>query len=482
MAPAPGPEADAAAVARTAARSASATARRPAGAGLPTQSLQPATRRNWWTDPATWAVVVSAVSLGLWLLTGGLAGATEGAVGAALSLSRLSGLVAALGAMFGLVLTSRPRWLERAAGLDRLIGWHRITGMAAAFGMAVHVASSLVAAGGGVGGAWSALVDLLGGTDWFVAALVAAVLFAIVSISSWRRLRRRMSYETWHMVHLAGYLAVVLAFPHQLFGGTTFTTSEVARWWWIAVFTAMLLIVLSSRLGGLVDSLARPRTVLSRITPEAPGVASLVITGPGVDDLAARPGQFVCLRVLTRDLWWQAHPYSLSAASRPGALRLTVKALGDASARTLSVRPGTRVLLEGPYGGMTIDRAEGRRVLLIGAGVGLAPMRALLEASRPGQAPLVLARAHSPAELPLAGELDALARERGGALIPITGPRTQFPGGNPFTADALRANIPDLASRDVFVCGPRPLQERVERELERAGVPRTRIHSERFAW
>jgi len=474
MAAPPGPSDDPATTARSAARGAPAgRGRKPAG--------RPAGRR-WWADPATWAVAVTVVSLGLWLLTGGLTGATSGGTAAALSLSRLSGLVAALAAMFGLVLTARPRWLERSAGLDRLIGWHRITGMAAAFGMAVHVAASLVAAGGGVGGAWRALVDLVSGTDWFVAALVAALLFAVVSVSSWRRLRRRMSYETWHMIHLAGYLAVVLAFPHELFSGTTFATSPVARLWWIGLFVVTALVVLYARLGGLVDSVARPRTVISRIIPEAPGVASLVITGPGVDDLAARPGQFVCLRVLTGGLWWQAHPYSLSAASRPGALRLTVKALGDASARTLTVAPGTRVLLEGPYGGMTMDRAQGRRVLLIGAGVGLAPMRALLEASQPGQAPLVLARAHSPKDLPLAGELDALARERGGAMIPITGPRSQFPAGNPFTAEALRANIADLGSRDVFVCGPQALQDRVQRELERAGVPRTRIHCERFAW
>ncbi len=134
---------------------------------------------------------------------------------------------------------------------------------------------------------------------------------------------------------------------------------------------------------------------VARIVPEAPGVASLVISGRGVDQLHARAGQFVCLRILTADLWWQAHPYSLSAAPQPGMLRLTVKALGDASTRTLSVWPGTRVLLEGPYGAMSIDRADGRRVLLVGAGVGLAPMRALLEDCPPTAAPLVLARAHS---------------------------------------------------------------------------------------
>ena len=420
--------------------------------------------------------------MGLWVLGGGLTALLAGGVDTALAISQVSGLLAALASLGGLVLTARPAWLERGAGLDRMISWHRITGMTAAFGMLVHVVASLYAAGGGATRMWAGLVDLVTGTDWFVAAVAAAVLFAVVSLTSWRRIRTRMTYETWHMVHLAGYLAVALAFPHALFSGTTLGSSAVARLWWIALYAATTAIILWSRVGGIVRPALRPRTTITRVIPEAPGVASLVITGRGVDRLGARPGQFVGLRILTRDLWWQAHPYSLSASPKPGALRVTVKALGDASTRTLSVAPGTRVLLEGPYGGMTMDQAEGRRVLLIGAGVGLAPMRALLEDATPANAPLVLARAHSPADLPLAAEFDHMARARGGAMIPVTGPRTTFPGGNPFTAEALAANIPDLRARAAFVCGPKDLQDRVCRELERAGVPRDQIHSERFGW
>jgi predicted ferric reductase len=432
-------------------------------------------------DPALWAAAITAVTIGLWALTGGLTSLASGGIDTALAISRLSGLVAALAALGGLVLTARPTWLEPRAGLDRMISWHRITGITAAFGMAVHVLASLYAAGGGITGLWTGLIDLLG-TDWFVAALVAAALFAVVSLTSWRRIRTRMSYETWHMVHLAGYLAVALAFPHALFSGSTLNGSAVAAWWWIGLYVMTAAIILVSRVGGIVGPALRPRTSIARIIPEAPGVGSLVITGPGVDRLGARPGQFVCLRVLTRDLWWQAHPYSLSAAPQPGTLRLTVKALGDASTRTLAVPAGTRVLLEGPYGIIGMDAAQGRRVLLIGVGVGLAPMRALLEEATPAHAPLVLARAHSAADLPLAQEFDQLARDRGGAVIPVTGPRTAFPGGNPFTAEALSAHVPDLQARAVFVCGPTALQDRVCRELERAGVPRDQIHSERFAW
>jgi predicted ferric reductase len=423
------------------------------------------------------------VTLGLWALTGGVDDLLAGGAATSLALSRLSGLVAALAALFGLVLTSRPRWLERAAGLDRLIGWHRITGITAALGMAVHVVSGLIAAAGGsLGGTGRSLVDLVAGTDWFAAALAAALLFVIVSLTSWRRIRRRLHYETWHLVHVVGYVAVALGFPHQLFSGSTFAASAFARWWWVGLYAATTAIILHSRVGGLVASALRPRTTVARVIPEAPGVASLVITGPGVDALGAQPGQFVCLRVLTRQLWWQAHPYSLSAAPQRGALRLTVKALGDGSAQTLALTPGVRVLLEGPYGALSIDRAAGRPVLLIGAGVGVAPIRALLEASQPDQHPVVLARAHSASDVPLAAELDVLARQRDGRVALVTGPRSSFPGGNPFTAEALTTAVPDIADRVAFICGPAALQSRVAGELRRAGVPADRINSERFAW
>ncbi|MGB7981753.1 MAG: ferric reductase-like transmembrane domain-containing protein [Candidatus Nanopelagicales bacterium] len=453
---------------------------RPATRGARARRPLPA-RMHSWRDPAVWAAALSTITIGLWALTGGSADLRAGGVDTVLGLSRLAGIVAALGALFGLVLTARPAWLERSAGLDRMIGWHRVAGMSAAFGMGVHVTASVVAAGGGPGRAWTGLVDLLG-TDWYVAAAVAALLFAVVSLTSWRRIRAHLSYETWHMVHLAGYLAVALAFPHALFTGSTIAASTFARWWWIGLYVAVAGIILASRAGGILRSASRPRTTIARVVPEALGVASLVITGRGVDRLTARPGQFVCLRILTPDLWWQAHPYSLSAAPQPGVLRLTVKALGDASTRTLSVRPGTRVLLEGPYGTMTIDRAGGRRVLLVGAGVGLAPMRALLEDCPSAAAPLVLARAHSAADLPLAAELASLATARGGAMVPVLGPRSGFRGGNPFTAQALLANVPDVRTRAVFVCGPQALADLVCRELERAGVHRAQIHCERFAW
>ena len=95
----------------------------------------------------------------------------------------------------------------------------------------------------------------------------------------------------------------------------------------------------------------------------------------------ARPaagGQFLQWRFLRRGLWWQAHPYSLSAAPNPSWLRITVKDLGDQSGALVDLlRPGVRVWAEGPYGVFTAAQRTSERVaafaapfmIIVGVGV-----------------------------------------------------------------------------------------------------------------
>ena len=56
-----------------------------------------------------------------------------------------------------------------------------------------------------------------------------------------------------------------------------------------------------------------------------------------------------------------------------------MKNLGDGSAAIHAMPVGTRAFLEGPDGRMTAERAEGEPVLLVGGGVGSAPLRAIIE-------------------------------------------------------------------------------------------------------
>src|SRR4029079_11855329 len=133
---------------------------------------------------------------------------------------------------------------------------------------------------------------------------------------------------------------------------------------------------------------------------------------------------YFVFRFLTRDGWWRGHPFSLSSAPNGDWLRITVKALGDDSAGLAALRAGTPVFVEGPYGILTGARRTRSQVTLIAGGIGIAPLRALLESlpGNPGDLTL-LCRASRPLEVVFRHELDLLAEHRGARIHYVIGHR-----------------------------------------------------------
>jgi ferredoxin-NADP reductase len=237
-------------------------------------------------------------------------------------------------------------------------------------------------------------------------------------------------------------------------------------------------VVVAARIGLPVWRSLRHRVRVVGVTPEAPGVVSILLRGRRLDRLPVAGGQFFQWRFLRRGLWWQAHPYSLSAAPAGDLLRITVKDLGDHSAGLTGLAPGTRVAIEGPYGAFTADTVTRDRVLLIGAGVGTAPILALLQELPDETDVAVLLRASTPAELVLRDDVAGEVRRRGGRLLELVGSRERVR----LDAGALRELVPDLRRRQVYLCGPDPLAHRLASELQRAGVAEGRIHFESFTF
>jgi ferredoxin-NADP reductase len=297
----------------------------------------------------------------------------------------------------------------------------------------------------------------------------------VVGAVSARYARRRLAYETWHFIHLYTYVAVVLAFTHQVAAGTTFTSSAVAETYWYGVWGVALASVFTGRLVLPLWRNLRHRLRVTAVVPENDDVVSVYVTGRDLDRLPARAGQFFLWRFLTKDRWWQANPFSLSAAPDGRTLRLTVKRAGDGSAALRHLKVGTRVFAEGPYGAFTTLHRTRPDALLIAGGVGVTPIRALLEELH-GHA-VVIYRVATDRDAVLYDELRELALAKGAELHLVTGPAVP----DRLAPQELARLVPDITGRDVYLCGPPPMMNAVLGSLRELGVPRTQTHFERFS-
>jgi predicted ferric reductase len=397
-----------------------------------------------------------------------------------IGIAKFFGINAAMLMILQIVLIARVPWLDRRIGMDRLTAWHRWVGFGLFWAIVLHPTFILVG--------YSRFDKLpilreftnFAGVLATLMGMIAAGIIIVAVALSIRFARRRLGYETWHAIHVLLYGAITLAIIHQLLEPTSFKTSTAATvyWWMVWGFAIGALLV-----GRIITPLwtnMRHKLRVVAVVPESDNVTSIYMQGRDLDRLDAQPGQFFIWRFLSKDLWWQANPFSLSAAPDGRTLRLTAKAVGRTSKALRHVPVGTRVYVEGPYGAFTSFHRAKEATLLIAGGVGVTPIRALLEEL---PAPVtVLYRVRDTADAVLLRELADLARARGAQLHVLTG-RTGAgnPPNDPFGPQSLMALVPDIKERDVFVCGPSPMTTAVLRNLKALGMPRQQVHAERFS-
>jgi predicted ferric reductase len=410
----------------------------------------------------------------------GVAAAGPGTAGMLTWAGRTAGLFAETLVVAQVLLAARIPTLERSVGQNTLMRWHRDLGQLT---LAVILAHPLLLAAG-YGGArlggffsqsWTLATTYLTAVGGFLLIVTAAGL-------SIRTARRRLRYETWYAVHLTTYAAILLAFGHQLSAGHDLAGSPLIAAWWKGQLVVAGGCVLAFRVGLPLLRSARHQLRVAAVVYESPDVVSVHLTGRRLDAFACEGGQFFVWRFLHPHGWWEAHPYSLSAAPSGGDLRITVRVVGDGTRRLAQLRPGTRVIAEGPYGVFTDASRTARKVLLVGAGIGITPIRALLEELPRGVDVVLLHRVTDPADAVLVDELRPLVDARGGRAHLVAGARgDDRDAGRPMGPAHLRGLVPDVAHRDVYLCGPPGFCLATADTLRRLHVPADRIHEESFA-
>jgi predicted ferric reductase len=412
----------------------------------------------WWRDTPP----SSVVGWGPWLTAAG----------------RITALLGTYLIVIGVALMGRIAWLDRMIGMDRLALWHRRNGM---YSITLLVAHALLIIWGYAITAHEGLVhettSVVFSYPDMLAATVGLLLLVLVAALSVRAVRRRVNYQTWYFLHLYTYIALALSFAHQFNSGADFATHPFNRAAWIALYAVVGLLLLGYRVVKPLRDAHRHQIRVTRIVPEGPNTVSVYLSGERLETLKAQAGQFFLWRFLTRDGWWQAHPFSLSAVPDGQQLRITAKGLGDHSRSLPHLRPGTRVLVEGPYGAFTARRSRRTKTLLIGAGIGITPIRTLLE-TVPGTDVSLMYRARGPEEVMFRAEIDRIAAARGARVAYLVGPTAEHP--EYLTAEYLRRMVPDIKEHDVYACGPAGMLEDVELSLRELHVPRRQVHIEKF--
>lgn len=456
--------------------------------GAPTSPPLP---RRWSITPSdlNWGIFGVALIIGaMWVRHGGL-NLFDSPLNALAAIGQLTALYGTFLALVGILLMSRAPFIDQVLGSDEASRIHRLAGFASVWLIAAHAIASTVGYSGlstvpTLGEVWDQIYTFTVLEEGGLGATVALALLIVVAVISVRAARMRMAYETWYGIHLYVYVAMALGFLHQLTIGTDFVTDELARTTWIALYAvAFVPLILFRFVEPLLRNL-RHRFYIEKVVIERDGVASLWISGSAMHKLPVRAGQWFGIRVLNGKGWWRSNPFSLSAGPDGQHLRFTIEALGDRTRELQRVKPGTRVFLEGPYGILTGAVRTREKVLLIAGGIGITPLRALLEVLpvRRGDMAL-LYRAPTNASVVFKKELNRIAEVRGARVDLVTGSRDQFTfNDDPLSPGGLWAAYPDIRERDIYLCGSPRMMATVEKSLRDIGVPHSQIHLERFSW
>ncbi|HEX5994847.1 MAG TPA: ferredoxin reductase family protein [Jiangellales bacterium] len=413
----------------------------------------------WWFDTP----VASVDSVGIGLIEAG----------------RITGMVAGYLLLVQVLMMSRVAWLDRTISANNLVGAHRDLGFALVLVVLLHVALTIV------GYAKLSEVSLVAQTSSMLttfedmtSALVATGILVGTGLLAIRVVRARLPYELWHVLHLSTYAVLLLSYGHQFALGRELAGGGVAATLWAGGYLLVVACLVQGRLLSPLWFNVRHRLRVAEVVAEGTDVFSVYIEGRRINDIQARAGQFFRWRFMTRSGWWQAHPFSLSAAPNGHWLRLTIKAVGDHTEELKWLAPGVRVIAEGPSGVFTADHRRRYRALLMAAGSGIAPIRALLEDLPRGT--VVIYRASSAADIIFRAELDFLADRRDAEIFYVLGGRDDPGPRRAMSPRGLRAIVPDVSRRDVYLCGPEGFVTAAVAVLRRLRVPRRQIHLDPF--
>ncbi len=393
-----------------------------------------------------------------------------------LALGRLAGLLAEFFILVQLILISRAPFIEKAYGFDKLNDLHRKIGYILGATIISHPLLIVVAYAKMSNQALSAELMQVFQMEDVSKAVVGIMIMIALCILAIPYFRKMMRYGRWHAVHLLMYIAIGLAFGHQVNEGVV--SYGVAFYYWYLLNFAVFGAVLLYRFLRPFILYARHRFYVDKIEQETPDVFSVYIRGENMNQFSFEPGQYINVSFLAKGMW-EPHPFSLSSAPNSEYIRLSIKSSGDFTSGIRNLLPGTKVIIEGPLGRFTESASSRDKYLFLAGGIGITPIRSMMESlSKKGKDIALLYACRSMEDIALKNELDRFTPKRTYVLSNTPDPTCE---SGYIDSKKIKRLVPDYMDREIYLCGPLPMMEAMTlKTLKELGIPKSQIHYEMF--
>ena len=434
-----------------------------------------------WTGPTVIMVLATAYAV-FWYVVRPAGEAVLGYVG------QLFGGESILLFSMALVLISTLPQVEHIfGGIDHAAIWHRRLAISGSLLLLPHIqlaanpaatsAGKTLAVASGSGLAALVVWAILPRWRTMLPGPVRHVVGDFLEARPVQLLRRLLGgYERCRGFHRLTGLFVAAGFLHGLLDASTFGTVPGLRWSYVVI-------------GGMGLSFYAYRELLARhflpahdyqvddVATLAPGLVEVSLRPLG-KPLKFKPGQFAMIYLETKE-GWQRHPFSISGSAGEPHIRITVKALGDHTARLPeAVLPGMPAVVSGPHG--RFDRHAGTdHQVWIAGGVGITPFLSWLRSLEGNLEGTVDFFVTSAGKSPFAEEITETARAHPGLTVHLVDTDTD----GRLTPEAVLASVNAEPRRlSVFMGGPDKMLRHFGKAFRVAGVQRANIHREYFHW
>ncbi len=419
----------------------------------------------------------------LWGKNAAAFGAGENSTQMIIALGRLFGLLAAYFILSQLILIGRVGWAEKVFGLDKLSRVHHLNGFLALFFILLHpfflVFGYSALSGNSIP---KQVITFFNGWEYVSWAYISAGLFLGVVVFSLTIVRKRLKYEFWLFTHFFTYIAIIAAMRHQFAVGSDLQV-RVFYLYFVGLYIFYFFNFLIFRFGRPLFYFYQHRFYVKSVRLETKSAVSIRISGKNMERFKVMPGQFMIFRFLAKGYILEAHPFSLSGRLENNDIRITIKMLGDFTNNAKELKLGTRVLIDGPHGVFTEKALKKEKALLIAGGVGITPLRALIESiAKKGRDAILLYSNRTKKDIIFKDELEKLSELNPVKVVHILSAEENWKGEQGrIDAEKISRLVPDFRDRDIFLCGPPPMMESIKKELKGAGFNLNQLHYEKFS-